>query len=332
MSKHPYTISATPHIRSSNSIDKTMYMVLAALAPATVLGVVFFGLRSLVILAVSVLSCCLLEAVYQKLVRRDITVTDGSAAVTGLLLGLVMPPGVPLWLPVVGALVAIVLVKQLFGGLGHNFINPALAGRCVLAIAYAMPMAAGFTQPFGSWLELDVVAVATPLSSFAVDGFYPGASEFLAAFIGNVSGSIGETSAVALLVGGVFLMFMKVISWHIPLVYVGTVFVLTFLLSGSFSISVAFYHVLTGGLIIGAFFMATDYPTSPITTKGKIIFAFGCGVLTSVIRLFGGMPEGVAYSILLMNLAVPLIDRFTRPRVLGNVGWVMKIRERRSKQ
>ncbi|MCL2500851.1 MAG: RnfABCDGE type electron transport complex subunit D [Defluviitaleaceae bacterium] len=309
-----YTVTSTPHIRSSNSIDKTMRLVLLALSPAAVMGVFFFGVRALLIIVISVASAVLFEAGYQKLTRRPVTVTDGSAIVTGLLLAMILPPALPLWMPIVGAFAAIVLVKQLFGGLGHNFINPALAGRAIIMAAYALPMTTAFIAPR---IGVDTITSATPLLLLESGDFYPQASDFVALLIGNVGGSIGETAAIAILAGGIFLLATKVITWHIPVSFIVSAGVMMVFDPGGFSGVLAAYHLLAGGLLLGAFFMATDYPTSPVTPMGKIIFGAGCGVITMVIRLYGGYPEGVGYAILLMNLTVPLIDRYVRPRILG---------------
>jgi len=294
-----------------------MYYVLIALAPAAVMGVVFFGLRALAVIGISIASAVIFEALYQKLTRKPVTVKDGSAVITGLLLAMTLPPALPLWMPVIGSFAAIVLVKQLFGGLGHNFLNPALAGRAILMAAYASPMTVAFYTP-NVWGSVDAVTSATPLLLMESGVFTPSAPDFLASFAGNIGGSIGETAAFALLAGGLFLLVKKVITWHIPVSFIASAGVLAFLLNpGGVSGGIALYHILAGGLLLGAFFMATDYPTSPVTPVGKVIFGAGCGVITMVIRLYGGYPEGVAYAILLMNLAVPLIDRYTRPRVLG---------------
>jgi electron transport complex protein RnfD len=317
MEQPKYIVTTTPHIRSANSIEKTMYFVIAALSPAAVMGVVFFGLRALLVILISVTSAVVCEAVYQKLTRRPVTVKDGSAVITGLLLAMVLPPAIPLWMPVFGAFAAIVLVKQLFGGLGHNFLNPVLAGRAILMAAYALPMTTAFVAPTGQHLP-DTIASATPLMLLEGGEFAPTASDFFASFVGNIGGSIGETSAVALLAGGVFLLITKTISWHIPVSFVASAGVMAlFFTPSGFSAELALYHILAGGLLLGAFFMATDYPTSPVTPLGKVLFGFGCGVITMVIRLYGGYPEGVGYAILFMNLTVPLIDRYIRPRVLG---------------
>ena len=314
----PYVVTPSPHIYTTDRINRTMQYVLIALAPATVLGVYYFGFQALMIVLVSVFSAVVFEVGYQKLVRKPITVSDCSAVVTGLLLALVMPPGIPLWMPVVGAFASIVIVKQLFGGLGRNILNPALAGRAILTISFTQSMTEGFTKPLSGWANPDVIASSTPLVQINHAGVLPGSSAYIAALIGNVSGSIGETSAVALLLGGLLLLATKTISWHIPGSFIATVYVLTTLLHpGGIVSSFALYQLLLGGLLLGAFFMATDYPTSPMTPAGKIVFGVGCGALTTIIRLYGGFPEGVAYSILLMNLTVPLIDRFIRPRVFG---------------
>ncbi len=306
-------ISSTPHIRSNESIDKIMLTVLIALAPACVAGVYFFGLRALLILVLSVASCVFFEAAYQHLTKQKITISDYSAAVTGVLLGMNLPVSSPFWLPIVGGLFAIVIVKQLFGGLGQNFMNPALAARAFLLTAYPVQMT-HWSMPLS---KIDAVSAATPL---ALVGRMTSVSsnDYVNAFIGNIPGCIGETSALALLIGGVFLLWRGIINWRIPATYLGTVFALTFILgrNGLFT-GYAVYELLLGGLMLGAFFMATDYSSSPITPKGQLIFGVGCGILTTVIRLYGGYPEGVSYSILLMNLTVPLIDRFTRPRVFG---------------
>ena len=313
MTNPQYVVTTTPHIRASISIEKTMLMVFVALSPAALMGVVFFGLRALILIAVAIASAVFSEYVYQKLTKKRVTISDGSAAVTGLLMGLIMPPAVPFWMPAVGAACAIIIVKQIFGGLGHNFLNPALAGRAILVAAYALPMTTAFYEPLGPFnnLGVDIITSPTPLQS---THFFPQGNDMIYAFVGNISGSIGETSAVALIIGGLFLLYKQIISWHIPISFVGTVFLVA-AISGS--VEIALYHVLTGGLLIGAFFMATDYPTSPMSSVGKVVFGIGCGIITVVIRFVGGYPEGVAYAILLMNLTVPLIDRFIRPRVFG---------------
>jgi len=296
-----YVVTASPHLRANITISQIMLLVIFALAPSGIMGVYFFGLRALVIILISIVSCIAFEAGYQKLTGQRISIKDGSAAVTGLLLAFNMPSSLPLWMPIVGSFVAIVIAKQLFGGLGQNFINPALAGRAFLMAAY-MPEMVNFT--------VDGIATATPL---APDGLW----DFPTLLIGTHGGSLGETSAIALLIGGIFLIWRKVITWHVPVTFIGTVFALTWLLEPGWGWENPTFHILAGGLMLGAFFMATDYSSSPITTIGKLIMGVGCGLLTVIIRLYGGYPEGVSYAILLMNLCVPLIDKYTKPRVFG---------------
>lgn len=307
-----HTVSSTPHIRSNITISRIMLLVLIALAPASITGVYFFGFWALLVIIVSVVSCVIFEALYQKITKQDITVNDYSAAVTGLLLALTLPGEVPLWMPVVGSFVAIVVAKQLFGGLGQNFINPALAGRAFLVASYMPNMVGVYVNPEdrGGFFYLDAVTSATPLEVGEP-------INHMALFLGNHAGTIGETSAIALIIGGLFLVFKKIITWHIPATFIVTVFVLTFFLEPGFGLAYPLFHILAGGLMLGAFFMATDYSSSPITPVGKLIMGFGCGFITVMIRLYGGYPEGVLFAILLMNLCVPLIDKFTKPRVFG---------------
>ncbi len=305
-----YILSSSPHVRSSETTSSIMRDVIIALLPATVLGIVFFGLSALLVVLLSVVSAIAAEAVLQLLMKKKVTISDGSAAVTGLLLALNLPPSVPLYIPVIGSVFAIAIVKQCFGGLGCNFINPALAARAFLMVSWP-PQMTTWTMP------VDAVSTATPLAALKVAG--AGApSPYLDMFLGNVGGCIGETSALALIIGGLYLIIRRVIDPRIPFVYIATVALFTWVAGpeGLFS-GDALYHILAGGLMLGAFFMATDYATSPMSGKGKVIFALGCGVLTSVIRLWGGYPEGVSYSILLMNLVVPLIDRAFKPKVFG---------------
>ncbi len=307
-----YVLSSSPHVRSAETTGSIMRDVIIALLPATVLGIVFFGLSALWVVLVSVAAAIATEAILQLLMKKKVTVSDGSAAVTGLLLALNLPPSVPLYIPVIGSVFAIAIVKQCFGGLGHNFINPALAARAFLVASW-LPAMTTWTMP------ADAVSAATPLAALKVAG--AGApSPYLDMFLGNVGGCIGETSAIALIVGGLYLVVRRVIDPRIPFVYIATVAVFMWVAGpeGVFT-GDALYHILAGGLMLGAFFMATDYATSPMSASGKVVFAFGCGVLTSVIRLWGGYPEGVSYSILLMNLVVPLIDRAFQPKRFGGV-------------
>ena len=305
-----FVLSSSPHIREKHTVNTIMRDVVIALVPATIAGVYFFGLEALMVILTCVISSVFAEYAWQKLTGRDVTVNDFSAAITGLLLAFNVPPSLPLWMAFVGSVFTIIVVKQLFGGLGQNIVNPALAGRAFLLACYPVAMT--------TW-TLDGVTGPTPLAILkSGQGELPGIMNVL---IGNVGGCIGETSAIALILGGAYLLYRKVITWHIPATYIATVFVLSTLIGrNGFMTGNGLYEVLAGGLMIGAFFMATDYTTSPLTPKGQIIFGIGCGVIASVIRIFGGYPEGVSYSILLMNLCVPLIDKYTAPRVFGTGG------------
>ena len=303
------TVSSSPHIRSSETTQKIMRDVAIALTPAALFGVYNFGMRALIILVVSILTAVATEAACQKIRKQTITVNDFSAVVTGLLLGMNLPSTVPYWIPVVGSIFAIAVVKQAFGGLGHNFINPALAARALLVASWPVQMT--------TWVSpsADAVSSATVLGILkeGLDVELPSLMDML---LGTIGGCIGETSALLLLLGGIFLIYRGIISIKIPGIYIGTVAVLTLIITG-FDIQTTMIHILSGGLILGAFFMATDYASSPITAKGQIIYAFGMGLLTVIIRFYGGYPEGVSYSILLMNVAAPLIDKYTKPRVFG---------------
>jgi electron transport complex protein RnfD len=290
-----------------------MMDVAIALLPALFSGIWFFGLRALWLTIVAVGFAVVSEIAMQKIMKRPVTVKDFSAVVTGMLIAFNVPATLPLWMVAIGAIFAIVIVKQCFGGVGHNFVNPALAARAMLLASWPVDMT--------SWVApgADAVSTATPLGLIkgaeAANQVLPGVWDL---FVGNIGGCIGETSALALLIGGLYLIYRKVISYRIPVVYIATVGILALVFSG-FNFAYVPYHIFAGGLLLGAIFMATDYSSSPMTAKGQIIFAIGCGFLTSVIRFFGGYPEGVSYSILLMNIATPLIDRFTLPRKFGEV-------------
>lgn len=309
-------VSASPHIHTKTSISSIMRDVIIALIPAAACGIYFFGVRSALVLLVTILSCVLGEALFELAVKRRVTVSDLSAVVTGLLLGLNLPPGIPLWMAAVGSLFAIIIVKQIFGGLGKNFMNPALAGRCFMLIAWTGAMTA-FVLPTG----VDAVSSATPLALMKSSGEIP---SLLDAFLGKIPGCIGETSAIALIIGFIYLLIRRVVSLKIPLAYILSFAVLTFLfgknMTGMAQWEYTVYQIVTGGLLLGAFFMATDYTTTPTTPMGMIIFGIGCGVLTFAIRQFGGYPEGVSFSIILMNIASPLIESATTPKTFGNSG------------
>lgn len=310
-------VSSSPHAKKRDSISRLMWTVNVALIPAGIMSLYVFGITSLWVILVSVMSAVLTEALIQKGCKERVRISDGSAFMTGLLLAYNLPAHVPLWLPVVGSVFAIAIAKQAFGGLGQNIFNPALAGRAFVMAAWPKYMTT-FSRPF----VYDAVTQATPLSLLK-----EGKAAHLAdmglsywdLFWGFKGGSLGEVSVAALLLGGLYLLAKKIISWHVPVVYVATVGLLTWIFGGKngFGSGDSLFHILSGGLFLGAFFMATDYVTSPITKKGQVIFAFGCGLLTTVIRVWGGYPEGVCYSILVMNAVVPLIDRFVRPRRYG---------------
>lgn len=306
-----FVVSGTPHVRSKESIQSIMRDVIIALVPASVMGIYYFGVRALILMVAAIVSAVFFEWLYQKLLKKPVTISDLSAVVTGLLLAMNMPASAPVWVAIVGSAFAIIFAKQLFGGLGQNFINPALAGRAFLLASYPTEMTSWTSAGnFGA----DAVSVATPLAQLK-GGVIPDAS-FADVFVGNIGGCIGETCAIALIIGGIYLIAKHVINWKVPVIYIATVFVLTALI-GRNGLRVPVYEIFAGGLMLGAFFMATDYASSPVTAKGQVIFALGCGLITTLIRIFGGYPEGVSYSILIMNLAVPLIERFTEPTIFG---------------
>jgi electron transport complex protein RnfD len=287
-----------------------MIDVIIALIPAMIASIYFFGLNAFLLILVTVISCVLSEYIMNKTLKKSNTLNDMSAIVTGILLAFNLSAAVPLWMAAVGGMFAIIIVKGLFGGLGQNFINPALAARAFLMASWPVSMTTWYSP------KLDAVTTATPLALIKMgDHNLPSLYDL---FIGNIGGCIGETSVLALLIGAAYLIFRKVITLEIPLSFIGTVAVLTWMLGGSELFSGNFvFHLLAGGLILGAFFMATDYTTTPVTMTGKLLFGIGCGLITTVIRLYGGYPEGVSYSILLMNLAVPLIDRYFIPKSFG---------------
>lgn len=302
-------VSSSPHVRNSVATKNIMYDVAIAMLPATIWGVMQFGIYSLIVVVATVLSCVLSEYAFETLMGKPITISDGSAVVTGMILGLNMPPSIPLWMPVLGGIFAIIIVKQLFGGLGQNWMNPALAARCFLLISFAGSMTK-FTDPV-----TDAVAGATPLATIKEGGSY----DVAAMFLGKIPGTIGEISTVALLIGAAYLLFKKVISIRIPATYILTFAVFAFIF-GQHNLSYVAAEVCGGGLIFGAFFMATDYVTSPITPKGQLVFGVILGLLTGLFRLFGGSAEGVSYAIIFCNMLVPLIEKFTLPVAFGKGG------------
>ncbi len=323
--------TSSPHIRGSETTQGIMKDVIIAMLPALAYACFNFGLRALTLTAVSVAGCVFFEWLYRKLMKKPQSVQDLSAVVTGMLLAFVSPVQIPYWMILIGDAFAIIIVKQLFGGIGKNFVNPALAGRAVLLASYAGTMttwvdpAVNKAAVIGS--NVDIVTAATPLSymkgtdpaalaeSF---GNLTGAYGVPQMFLGQIGGSLGEVSALMLIIGGLYLIWRKVINWQTPAAYIGTVAVLTFLFPKAGSgLEWMLYSIFGGGLMLGAFFMATDYATSPVTKKGQLIFGVGCGLFTVLIRYFGSYNEGVCYSIMVMNLFVPFIDKYTKPVRFG---------------
>jgi len=313
------TAAPSPHIKRPASIRSSMVEVIIALMPAAIFGCYIFGWRALAVLLISTASAMLFEFLYQRLMKKPILIKDGSAALTGLLLGMNLPSSVPLWLPVIGSAFAILVVKQLFGGMGRNFLNPALAARAFLLFSWPAHMSnyTGMVNkiPIG---ETDITASATVLSQIK-EGVTPNAS-LLDLFIGNCDGVIGEISAALLILGGIYLLARGIIGWQIPVTYIGTCAVMFFAfpqVAGVGRVDAMLYELLTGGLMLGAIYMATDYVTCPITKWGRVIFGVGCGLLTFFFRVFGANAEGVSFAILIMNSLVWYIDFATKPRIFG---------------
>ncbi|WP_313340497.1 RnfABCDGE type electron transport complex subunit D [Sedimentibacter sp.] len=303
--------SSSPHVRDAESTQSLMLDVIIALLPALVASIFYFGFNSMILVISAVVSAVVTEYACQKIMKRPITVTDLSAVVTGILLAFNLPSNAPWWVAVIGSAFAIAIVKQIFGGIGFNFMNPALAGRAFLVASWNPYLTGGFVDPV-----TDAVASATPLAIIkgSASGQLPSIWNML---LGGIPGVLGETSAILIILGGIYLIYRGTIKWIIPVVYIGTVAVIALLTDGS---SLVAYHLFGGGLMLGAFFMATDYATSPITDKGKVIYAIGAGVLTMLIRKIGGYPEGVSYSILLMNIITPMLNKYAVPKVFGVAG------------
>jgi len=315
--EHKLNLSSSPHIRSVDKTSTIMRDVVIALTPATIFGIYIFGWNALMVVALAIITSVACEALIQKIRKKPISINDWSAVVTGLLLAMNLPGNSTWWMVVIGAVFAIAIAKHAFGGLGHNFINPALAARAFLMSGWLGRMT-NYTVP-----KLHTVSQATPLN--VIKQALEGGNALEAVrdtaslgdmFFGNIGGVIGETSALLLILGGLYLIFRGVITYRIPTFYIGTVAILSFFLYG-FDLELVMYLLFGGGLMLGAFFMATDYSSSPINPKGQIIFAIGCGILTVIIRRYGGYPEGVSYSILLMNVAAPLIEKYSSPKVFG---------------
>ena len=315
------TISSSPHVHSPVTTKTIMRDVLIALLPALVGSVYFFGFRALLVTLVSAAAALFFEWGWCKLMKQDDKTYDLSCIVTGVLLAFVCPPTIPYWMIIIGDFFAIILVKMLFGGIGKNIVNPALAGRAFMfswPVAMSTWVKVGFENAAGLFSTADAVTAATPLAAMHQGYIDPAAGSLWDAFIGNVGGCIGETSVLALLIGFVYLLARKVITARIPLAYIGTVAVLTLLFpQGNNGFEWMAYQLCTGGLMLGAIFMATDYVTSPLTKLGQIVYGIGCGILTVMIRYFGGYNEGVSYAILIMNCCVVLLDRIGRPTKFG---------------
>ncbi len=307
-------LESSPHLHSRWTTKQIMWFVVVSLVPCIIASVLFFGIYQLVVIAVATAVCLGTEAGIQAIRKKPVTIMDGSAAITGLLLGLIIPPNFNLFFVTIGSIVSIAIGKQLFGGLGYNIFNPALVGRAFLQAAFPVPMTT-WVKPN---MAIDGVTSATPLSAMKFDKVFADTGSM---FIGNIGGSLGETSAIAVLIGGIFLIVLGIANWRIPVsMIVGAVVIGgVFWLIDPATYPAPWFHIFAGGFMFGAMFMATDMVTSPITGKGMWIFGIGISLFTIIIRLFGGLPEGVMYSILLMNATVPLINRYTRPRIFGEV-------------
>ncbi|MCK4359999.1 MAG: RnfABCDGE type electron transport complex subunit D [Candidatus Cloacimonetes bacterium] len=353
-------ISSSPHLHENVNVKKVMWSVVIALMPALIAAYVFFGWRSIFLTVLGIITAVVIEALMQLFMKKPITVSDGSAVITGLLLSFNLPPESPFWFPIIGSAFAIIIGKQIFGGLGYNPVNPALLGRAFLMASWPIQMTTGWMTKMAklgvstiSGLKISIISggnpylqnlitSATPLNlaqqirGDIVEGIAGDSARTVFhslssldyiknLFWGNIGGCIGEVSAAALIIGAAFLVYKHYIEWRIPLSYIGTVAILSWFLGGIDGLFSGpfLFHIFSGGLILGAFFMATDMVTSPVTKKGRLIFGIGCGIITVVIRLWGGYPEGVSYSILIMNIAVPLIDRLTPQKPFG----FRKIRE-----
>jgi electron transport complex protein RnfD len=338
---HELIVSVSPHVRGKETVGRIMWTVNLSLLPAVLMSIYYFGPRAVYVTGLCILSCILFEHLYQKGLKKETTVGDGSAFLTGLLLGMNLPAGVPFYIPIIGSLIAIVITKLLFGGLGYNVFNPALIGRAFLLISFPK-LLTSWTAPTAQITGIDAKTMATPLGLLKEEGLgsllnemgkmrgieaYTNNDLYIDLLSGNCAGSLGETSVIALLIGAALLFYRRYITWHIPFSFLGTVAVLAWIFGGKdaetgkfiFFAGDPLIHLLSGGLILGAFFMATDYVTCPTVRKGQIIFGIGCGALTMLIRLKGGFPEGVMFAILLMNCFAPLIDRSVKPKMFGEV-------------
>ncbi len=308
-----FAVTSSPHLRDKATSQRIMQEVCLALAPAGIAGVILYGFNAALLIAICVATCVLSEFVWQKATKQAVTISDWSAVVTGLLLAYNLPATAPWWIAVIGSVIAIILVKQMFGGIGSNFMNPALTARAILFISWSGIMGAYPTaNPFQ--FTADAVTGATPLAT--LNGGTTEGIKLLDLLLGNHGGVLGETCAIAIILGGVYLIVRGIADWRIPASFIGTVFVCYLIKDGA---EMALYQLLSGGLLLGAFFMATDYATSPINKLGRVIFGIGCGFFLFIIRAFANYPEGCSFAILFMNVATPMIDRFTMPRPFGEV-------------
>lgn len=309
-----FNVSSSPHVRDNSSTANIMKDVCIAMIPTLAFGCFQFGLSALIVVISTVLACVLAEYLYEKFMKKPITIGDFSAVVTGLILALNMPPQIPVWMPILGGVFAIIVVKQLYGGLGQNFMNPALAARCFLLISFA-----GSMTNFSSLaMKYDSSSTPTPLAFLKAKGIGEalGQYDLINMFLGRIPGTIGEVSTIALLIGAIYLVVRKVISLRIPLIYIATVAIFVFVF-GDHNPTTVLYHIFGGGLIFGAFFMATDYVSSPVTKMGQVYFAIFIGILTGLFRLFGGNAEGVSYAIIIGNIVAPLLEKATLPKAFG---------------
>lgn len=310
-------VSSSPHVRSKVNTSSIMLTVLIALLPSALFGVYNFGPHALMLILITVAVCVATEAIYEKIVHKKLTIQDYSSAVTGLLLALNLPPNAPWWIAVIGGVFAILVVKQLFGGLGQNIMNPALGARCFLLISFTGRMT-NFAVPSGAWGNIaDTVSGATPLAALKAGE----SVNWVNLFFGNIQGTIGETSALAILIGAAILLAKGIIDFRIPLTYIGSFAIFVLLFGGhGFNLNYLLCHLFGGGLMLGAWFMATDYVTTPITKRGQLVYGVCLGIFTGLFRIFGGSAEGVSYAIIFCNLLVPIIERFTMPVAFGKGG------------
>ncbi len=325
--KKQLIVSVSPHVRDEESVSRIMWAVNFSLFPALIASFYYFGPKAIFVTVLCIVTSLLSEYVYQKALKKKISITDGSAFLTGLLLGMNLPPSLPFYIPIVGSFVAVVVTKQLFGGLGYNIFNPALLGRAFLVVTWPRAMTI-WREPTAAFVGLDAKTTATPLGILKEEGIGKLMEEFgskgelyINLLTGNRAGSLGETSVIFLLIGASYLLYKKYITWHIPVSFLATVGALGWVFGGDGGLFTGdpLIHLLSGGLILGAFFMATDYVTCPTVRKGQLIFGIGCGAITMLIRLKGGFPEGVMFAILLMNCFAPLIDRSVKPELFGAV-------------